>query len=76
MATLKLVPDWRRSWRWISVHALAITGALPGVWLTLPDDWRSTVPAAWLAGVTVITAVAGIYGRLVQQPIKIVEENR
>jgi hypothetical protein len=67
---MKLDPNWRQSWRWLSVHALAATGALPGVWLTLPDDWRAAVPAGWLAVATVITAALGVYGRLVQQPVK------
>ena len=40
----ELVPNWKRAWRWLSVHALAITGVLPGIWLTLPDDWRAAVP--------------------------------
>jgi hypothetical protein len=40
------------------------------VWLTLPDDWRAAVPVGWLAVATVVTAALGVYGRLVQQPVK------
>lgn len=66
----QLVPDWKRAWRWLSVHALAITGALPGIWISLPADWRAAVPAGWLAVVTLITAGMGVYGRLIDQTPK------
>lgn len=66
----ELVPDWKRAWRWLSVHALAITGALPGIWISLPADWRAAVPAGWLAVVTLITASMGVYGRLIDQTPK------
>lgn len=72
---LELVPNWKLAWRWLSVHALAVTGVLPGVWLTLPDDWRAAVPAGWLATATVITASLGVYGRLVQQPVKVEQDD-
>ena len=66
----ELVPDWKRAWRWLSVHALAITGALPGIWLSLPADWRAAVPAGWLAIATLVTAAGGGYGRLIDQTPK------
>lgn len=66
----ELVPDWKRAWRWLSVHALAITGALPGIWLSLPADWRAAVPAGWLAVATLVTAAVGVYGRLIDQTPK------
>jgi len=66
----ELVPNWKRAWRWLSVHALAITGALPGIWLNLPADWRAAVPAGWLAVITLVTATAGVYGRLIDQSPK------
>jgi hypothetical protein len=62
-----LIPDWRDAWKWLSVHALIVTGALPAVWESLPHDWREAIPATWLAVVTVITAVVGVYGRLLDQ---------
>ena len=71
----ELVPNWKRAWRWLSVHALAVTGMLPGVWLTLPDDWRASVPVGWLAIATVVTAGLGVYGRLVQQPVELVKDD-
>lgn len=71
----ELVPNWKRAWRWLSVHALAVTGMLPGVWLTLPDDWRASVPAGWLAIATLVTAGLGVYGRLVAQPVHVTDDS-
>ena len=47
----ELVPDWKRAWRWLSVHALAVTGMLPGVWLTIAELGGRAVGFALTRGV-------------------------
>lgn len=64
---MKLIDEKRHWWKWLSVHALALTGILPAVWVSLPADWRASIPGDWLAVVTVVTAVMGVFGRIVQQ---------
>lgn len=64
---MKLIDDWRGVWRYLSVHALAVTGVLPGVWMSLPHEWRDSIPLHWLAVVTVVTAALGVYGRMIDQ---------
>jgi hypothetical protein len=67
---VKLIPDWRDAWKWLSVHALTVAGLLPGVWVTLPADWRAAVPAGWMAGAALVVAAFGVYGRLIDQKPK------
>jgi len=64
---MKLIPDWKDSWRWFSVWCMTISGAIPAAWLAVPDDMRSAVPSEWMAVGAVIIAVLGIIGRLVDQ---------
>ena len=64
---MKLVPDWRRAWRWFSVQALTVSAAAPAAWLAVPDDMRAAVPAEWLAAAGVALGVLGLMGRLVDQ---------
>jgi hypothetical protein len=64
---MKPVKNWRQSWRWFSVHAMALQGAVAGAWLAVPDDMRAAVPADWLAVAAVVLTVLGVAGRLISQ---------
>jgi polyferredoxin len=66
---MKLVDNWRQAWKWVSIHALWVAGVLPSVWESLPHRWQDIVPVNVLAIATGVTAVIGIVGRLVQQPV-------
>jgi hypothetical protein len=61
---MKLVDNARHAWKWLSTQMLAVTGAMPGVWLTLPAEWRSAIPPTALAIAALVTAAIGIYGRV------------
>lgn len=65
---MKLIQDWRQAWRFYSVQALAVIAAIPIVWASLPEEWRATVPSEWIKVMVVVVAVAGILGRIIQQP--------
>ena len=64
---MKLVPNAKRAWRWLSVQAMAVSGIAPAAWLSVPEDMRAAVPAEWMATFAVVLAVLGICGRLVDQ---------
>jgi hypothetical protein len=64
---MRLIPQWRRAWRWFSVQAFALQGALAAAWLAVPDTLRATVGAEWLAAAAIILTVLGTAGRLVDQ---------
>lgn len=73
---MKLIPNWKRSWRMLSVQALAVVAFLQVTVAALPPEtmdavlpwtegmtWRGF--AAWLS---FVAAVFGGFGRLVDQP--------
>jgi len=64
---MKPVKNWRQSWRWFSVQAMALQGAVAGAWLAVPDDMRGAVPADWLAIAAVVLTALGVAGRLIDQ---------
>ena len=64
---MRLVKDARRAWRWFSVQAMVLQGAVASSWLFVPDDMRAAVPPEWLAVAAIVLTVLGIAGRLVDQ---------
>ena len=64
---MKLVPDARRSWRWLSVQVLTALAAAPLIWASIPPDVQAFLPEAWRPWVLAAMAVAGIAGRLIDQ---------
>lgn len=67
MRKVKMVSNWKQSWKWFSVQAFALLAAAPAAWLMMPEDWRSAVPDEWKAVACMIVAGIGIVGRVVSQ---------
>lgn len=65
---MKLDPQWKQSWRWFSMHALALQTAATLAWLQVPDDLRNSIPKEWQVGIAITIFVAGWIGRVIQQP--------
>lgn len=64
---MKLVDDAKRCWRWISVQAMVVAGAVQGAWVMVPDDLKESFPKHWVQWLTIFLLALGIGGRLVQQ---------
>lgn len=64
---MRLVKNAKKAWKWWSVQALAISGALPVVWVTLPPDLKAGVPDGVIPYIAAGVALAGIFGRVVDQ---------
>lgn len=64
---MTLVENVKDSWKWISVQAMTLAGALQGAWLYIPEDLKANVPHNLVNGITLVLLVAGIAGRLVKQ---------
>lgn len=62
-----LVDNAGSAWRWLSVQAMALAGAVQGAWLAMPDELKTSIPAHWVQYLTVALLVLGIVGRLVKQ---------
>lgn len=64
----KLVPDAKKSWRWFSMQAMTLNLGVLTTWSALPEDLKSTIPESWVLGIAIVVTLAGIIGRLVDQP--------
>lgn len=65
---MKLIANWREAWKMYSVQALAVIAALPIIWASLPEEWRAEIPSEWIKVMVVMVAIAGILGRIIDQP--------
>lgn len=64
---LKLVDDWKDALRWFSVNCMLIAATIQGVWASLPEDMRASIPTGIVSGITIFVLVLGVIGRLVKQ---------
>jgi len=64
---MKLIPNWKQSWRMFSMQAMTIATAIQGAWLAVPDDMKAGIDPALVNGACMALLVLGIVGRLVKQ---------
>ena len=64
---MKLIDNAGRAWRFFSVQAMAVAGAMQAAWVSMPEDLKARVPADLVDVLTVGILVLGIVGRLVDQ---------
>lgn len=64
---LKIVPDWRESWTWLSVNIPTVNAAMIGAWLSLPEEFKQAFPAEWMLSCAAGLVVLGVAGRLIDQ---------
>lgn len=67
---MKLVQDVKDAWKWFSVQAMVVAGALQATWLVLPADMKSNLPEPVIQWSVVAMLVFGVVGRLVDQPVR------
>lgn len=65
---MKLIANWRKAYKMLSVQAMALATAIQGTWAVLPDDMKTTIPPQAVQWITMGLLVFGIFGRLVAQP--------
>lgn len=73
---MKLIPDWRHAWDYLSVKVQAIAGAAVAGWLLLPEDQRASLIALLPfnfggkgpALLVLLAFMGGIFARLKAQP--------
>jgi hypothetical protein len=61
------VANWRGAWRWYSLQAMALSGAVQAAWEVLPADLKQYLPH-WLGLVLSLSLLLlGVGGRLIRQ---------
>lgn len=64
---MKLIPNWKRAHRFLSVQLTALNGAAVAAWASVPDDWRAAIPHALVVGAGIFMFVATIFVRMIDQ---------
>jgi hypothetical protein len=60
---MKLVPNWRAAWKWLSIQMIA----LAAVWESLPPEAIAAIPDPWSGRVTLALLVGAGIGRIIDQ---------
>lgn len=65
---MKLIDNWRKAYRMLSIQAMAFATAIQGAWMFIPEDMKATIPPTVVQWATMGLLAFGIVGRLVDQP--------
>lgn len=64
---LKLVEDWKKAYKWLSVQFMALLLVLPEAWQYVPPGVKEALPPHFLSGLSTAIVVAAILGRMIHQ---------
>ncbi len=66
----KLISDWKKAWKWASVRCMAVSIAIQGAWVFIPEDMRASIPTNLVQTITIALLLAGMIGRITTQKDK------
>lgn len=64
---MKFIDDAKSAWKFFSVWALVLSGSVPALWASLPDEIKLQIPTDWMSGITAFIAFLGVIGRMIKQ---------
>lgn len=64
---LKLIDNWKKGWKFISVNCMVMAQAILGAWMMLPSDMKELMPNSIVFPLTMLLLAGGIVGRFVDQ---------
>jgi amino acid transporter len=64
---VKLIPNWRKAWRMVSMVAMAVTNSGLLAWAAMPTELRDHIPVTWVVAFACAMLCVGMVGRLFQQ---------
>lgn len=64
---IRLVDNWKRAHRMISVQLMAATGAIQAAWPSIPQDLKDALPHGIVRWVSIALLVLAVGARLVDQ---------
>lgn len=67
MMNLKLIDNWKKGWKFISVHCMVLSQAVLGAWMALPPEMKQAVKLEYVAAAAIALLVIGTVGRFVDQ---------
>jgi hypothetical protein len=63
----KLLPNWKKGWKWYSTQAHVAQVAIVGTWEALPEGMHAAIPATVVIVAVGVAGVAGLIGRMIDQ---------
>lgn len=67
---MKVVSDWRRAHKWMSMQSMVFVNALLISWAAIPEKFQDALPIGWVIAISATALGLGTVGRLVQQAPK------
>ena len=64
---MKLIENWQRAHRMLSIQLTTLNGALVGGWQVMPADWKTMIPQGLMVKVAIGLFVLTIVSRLIDQ---------
>jgi hypothetical protein len=64
---MRLVPNARDAWKWLSMRFIALAAALQVAWETLPPDALAVIPVDWRGYITLGILLLAMVGRVIDQ---------
>lgn len=64
---MKLIDEWKKAHRMVSMWCMALAQAGLGAWVVLPEDLRSQIPVSGVIVFACTLLGVGMVGRLVKQ---------
>jgi hypothetical protein len=64
---MKLIPNWQRAHRMISVQLTTLNAAIVGGWQILPAEWKSVIPQPLMVKAAIALFILTIVSRLIDQ---------
>ena len=65
---MKLISEWKKIYKYISVQIPALNVAFLGTWALLPQKFQDALPVPWVIAIAILLLVAGVFGRIIAQP--------
>ena len=65
---MKLINEWRKIYKYISVQIPALNVAFLATWALLPQKFQDALPVTWVIAIAIVLLVAGVVGRMIAQP--------
>jgi hypothetical protein len=64
---MRLIPNWKRAHRMLSVQLTTINAGIVGGWQILPPEWKAVIPQPLMLKAAVVLFVLTILARLIDQ---------
>lgn len=64
---MKLIPEWKKAARMISMQCMAAAGAIQAAWVALPPSMLNSVDPDTVRLTTLVLLVLGMLGRVLKQ---------